>query len=47
MSVVIIMVDVPTPVSIWQVLIVVSVLPDTLFYPTDGLVLEEVNILVI
>ena len=42
MSVVIIMVTVLTLVSIWQVLIVVNVLLDTLSYLTNVTVLEEV-----
>ena len=42
MSVVIIMVIVPTLVSTWQVLIVVNVLPGTLSYLTNVTVPEEV-----
>ena len=47
MSVVITMVDVPIPVSTWLALTVVNVLLDTLFYLTNVIVLEEVNILVV
>lgn len=40
-----IMVDALTPVLTWRVLIAVNVLPDTIFYPTNVIVLEEVNII--